>query len=258
VVFTVPHEIAGIALGNQRVVYGILFRCVSETLQTIAADKKHLGTQIGFLAILHTWGQNLEYHPHIHCVVAGGGIKPDGTWKESRSNFFLPVPVLTKLFRGKFLVAVNRAFRKDQLRFTGKLASLREKPAFGKHLSVAAKKRWVVYCKPPFGGPEQVLQYLGRYTHRIAISNHRLVSFQDGQVTFRWKDYRDQGRKKVMTLPVNEFIRRFLMHIVPAGFVRIRHYGFLANRNRCEALRQIRSCFNLTGQISPIPLILQN
>ena len=241
VVFTVPEEIARIALGNQKIVYGILFQCVSQTLLQIAADSKHLGAQIGFLAILHTWGQNLDYHPHIHCVVPGVGFKHDGGWRQSGKKFFLPVKVLSKLFRGKFLVALNRAFAKGQLHFAGKLSSLCSKSTFGSFLSVPAKKDWHVYCKPPFGGPQQVLQYLGRYTHRIAISNHRLVSLQDDKVTFWWKDYRDGGRNKLMPLTAHEFIRRFLMHVVPSGFVRIRHYGFLANRNRAAFLSIIRS-----------------
>jgi predicted Zn-ribbon and HTH transcriptional regulator len=240
VVFTVPEEIARIALGNQKVVYGILFRCVSQTLLKIGLDPKHLGAQIGFLAILHTWGQNLDYHPHIHCVVAGGGLTSDGGWIVCGKRFFLPVTVLSSLFRGKLLSALNKAFRKGNLRFTGNLSSLSSKSVFGSFLSVPAKKKWVVYCKPPFGGPEQVLQYLGRYTHRIAISNHRLVSLENGKVTFRWKDYRNGGCQK-MTLTAQEFIRRFLMHVVPSGFVRIRHYGFLANRNRETSLSLIRS-----------------
>jgi hypothetical protein len=258
VVFTVPEEIAKIALGNQRVVYGILFRCVSQTLLRIGADPKHLGGRIGFLAILHTWGQNLDYHPHIHCVVAGGGLTADGGWIRSGKNFFLSVAVLSRLFRGKFLSALNTAFRKGKLRFAGKLSSLSSKRNFGCYLAVAAKKKWVVYCKPPFGGPEQVLQYLGRYTHRIAISNHRLVSLQDGNVTFRWKDYRNGGCQKIMTLTAPEFIRRFLMHVVPSGFVRIRHYGFLANRNRAASLPLIRSILESQPALCVNPMRLNS
>lgn len=235
VVFTVPEEIARIALGNQKVVYTILFQCVSKTLLEIGVDRKHLGGQLGFLTILHTWGQNLHYHPHIHCVVAGGALSGN-KWIESRKKFFLPVAVLSKLFRGKFLAALNRAFNKGRLRFCGKVLPLNVKRTFGLFLKQTATKTWIVYCKPPFGGPQQVLQYLGRYTHRIAISNHRLMSFKHGNVSFQWKDYRDGGRKKIMMLPATEFIRRFLLHVVPAHFVRIRHYGFLANRNRAAAL----------------------
>lgn len=236
VVFTVPEEIAKLAHGNQRAIYTILFRCVSETLLQIGRERKYIGGQLGFLAILHTWGQNLRYHPHIHCVVAGGGLARDGQWIKSRTDFFLPVAVLSKLFRGKFLIALNRAFKKGALRFQGKLVPLNIKSNFDRYVSVAAKKNWIVYCKPPFGGPQQVLRYLGRYTHRIAISNHRLISFTDGNVTFRWRDYRDGGRNKLMTLKAEQFIFRFLMHVVPARFVRIRHYGFLSNRNRANAL----------------------
>ena len=251
VVFTVPEEIARIALGNQKVVYGILFRCVSQTLLQIGLDPKHLGARIGFLAILHTWGQNLDYHPHIHCVVSGGGLTSDRSWIKSGKRFFLSVAVLSSLFRGKFLSALNRAFRKGRLRFAGKLSSLSSKSNFGSFLSVPAKKKWVVYCKPPFAGPQVVLQYLGRYTHRIAISNHRLVSLENDNVTFRWKDYREGGCQKMMTLTVQEFIRRFLMHVVPSGFVRIRHYGFLANRNRTASLSLIRSTLESQAACSP-------
>jgi hypothetical protein len=256
VVFTVPEEIARIALANQKVIYTILFRCGSRTLLKIGLDSKHLGGKIGFLAILHTWGQNLEYHPHIHCVVAGGALTSDGVWIESRKRFFLPVAVLSRLFRGKFLAALNKAFRCGKLRFAGKLSFLSSKETFGSYLSLPAKKEWVVYCKHPFGGARQVLQYLGRYTHRIAISNHRLIRFEDGNVTFRWKDYRDSGTPKFMTLTSQEFIRRFLMHVVPSGFVRIRHYGFLANRNRALSLSLIRSTIpsQIASTSQPMPV----
>jgi hypothetical protein len=241
VVFTVPEEIAKIALGNQRVLYSILFACVSKTLLKMGSDSKHLGGQIGLLAILHTWGQNLEYHPHVHCVVAGGALRTDGRWIASGKKYFLPVPVLSQVFRGKFLSALNKAFNKGELRFSRKLSWLAEKKNFGSYLNAASKKQWVVYCKAPFGGPQQVLQYLGRYTHRIAISNHRLIAFKKGNVAFRWKDYRHDGQQKIMQLPAGEFIRRFLMHVVPSRFVRIRHYGFLANRNRAASILLIRS-----------------
>jgi hypothetical protein len=249
VVFTVPREIAAISLGNQKVLYSILFSCVSQTLLQIGSDPKHLGGQIGFLAILHTWGQNLEYHPHIHCVVAGGALSPELQWISCSRGFFLPVAVLSRLFRGKLLVTLNRAFRKGKLHFAGKLSRLSSKGEFNAYLKGTAGKEWNVYCKPPFGGPQQVLKYLGRYTHRIAISNHRLVSLQNDKIAFRWKDYRNGGSQKVMTLPASEFIRRFLMHVVPSRFVRIRHYGFLANRNRTNSLSLIRSKF--PSQCSP-------
>jgi Putative transposase len=207
------------------------------------------------LTILHTWGQNLEYHPHIHCVVAGGALNGDHCWISSGKRFILPVKVLALLFRGKFLSALNRAFRRRELRFCGKLSALSSKTNFDSFLSVPAKKNWVVYCKPPFGGPNQVLQYLGRYTHRIAISNHRLIRLENGNVSFRWKDYRNGGSQKVMTLTAQEFIRRFLMHVVPCGFVRIRYYGFLANRNRALSVSLIRSKVesNLVVQKDSLP-----
>ena len=195
--YAVPQEIAAIALGNQKVVYRILFRCVSQTLLKIGFDTKHLGGQIGFLAILHTWGQNLDYHPHIHCVVAGGGLASDGTWIKSGKRFFLPVAVLSNLFRGKLLCALNKAFRKGNLFFTGKLSSLSSKSIWGSFLSLPAKKKWVVYCKPPFGGPHQLLHYLGRYTHRIAISNQRLVSLKDGKVTLSLEGLSGKRRSKI-------------------------------------------------------------
>lgn len=245
VVFTVPEEIAAIALGNQRAVYRILFQCVSRTLLQIGADEKHLGARIGFLTVLHTWGQTLEFHPHIHCVVPGGGIGWDGRWISTGSRFFLPVKVLSLVFRGKMLQALNRALRQGKLKFAGGIASLSSPAAFNKHLAESAKKSWVVYCKPPFAGPEQVLQYLSRYTHRIAISNRRLLDFSDGKVTFSWKDYRDGTRKK-MVLQAHEFMRRFLMHVVPKGFYRIRHYGFLANRNLSQSLHLIRTYLKYT------------
>lgn len=252
VVFTVPQEVAHIALGNPKIVYGILFRCVSETLLKIAADPKRLGGKIGFLAILHTWGQNLDYHPHIHCVVPGGALSKDGgRWIESRKKFFLPVAVLSRMFRGKFLSALNSAFSSGKLKFSGKLSHLTSKSSFDSFIKPAAKATWVVYCKPPFGGPQQVLSYLGRYTHRIAISNRRLISVVDGKVTFSWRDYRDQSRLKPMTLQADEFIRRFLMHVVPSGFVRIRHYGLLANRNREASLQLIRSSLQPFPDIHP-------
>jgi hypothetical protein len=251
VVFTIPEEIARITLGNQKVLYRILFACVSKTLLKIGSDSKHLGGQIGLLAILHTWGQNLEYHPHIHCVVAGGALKTDGSWIDCRKGFLFPVAVLSRVFRGKFLSALNKEFQKGNLRFKRKLTSLTQKKKFCSYLNIASKKEWVVYCKAPFGGPQQVLQYLGRYTHRIAISNHRLIRFKEGKVLFRWKDYRHNGKQKAMELAAEEFIRRFLMHVLPSGFVRIRHYGFLANRNRAASISLIRSRITSTSFESP-------
>ena len=212
---------------------------------TIAADPKHLGAAIGFLAVLHTWGQNLHLHPHIHCVVPGGGISPDHSrWipcRKYRKSFLLPVKVLSAFFRKRFLIHLRRAFQKGKLHFHGELASLAQPAAFEALCQKAADVKWVVYAKRPFGGPEQVLKYLARYTHRVAISNHRLLSLEDGRVTFEWKDYAAGSQTKTMTLDAVEFIRRFLLHVLPSGFVHIRHFGFLANRNRKEKLALCRS-----------------
>jgi hypothetical protein len=251
VVFTLPQQIGRLALQNPRLIYSILFRAVSETLLTIAADPKRLGAAIGFLAVLHTWGQNLHLHPHIHCVVPGGGIAPDGArWIASRSSFFLPVRVLGALFRNKFLIYLRDAFRKGQLHFHGKLAALAQPDTFEVLCQKVSKIDWVVYAKAPFGGPEQVLKYLARYTHRVAISNSRLVSLENGQVTFQWKDYADQNRTKTMKLDAVEFMRRFLLHVLPRGFVRIRQFGFLANRVRKEKLVLCRSLLNTQSPVA--------
>jgi putative transposase/transposase-like zinc-binding protein len=241
VVFTIPEEIAAMALQNKRCVYDILFHAASQTLLRIAADPKHLGAEIGFLAVLHTWGQNLLHHPHVHCVVAGGGLSPDGTqWVSCREGFFLPVKVLSRLFRRLFLEALERAFWHGELAFHGKLQELAAPDRFIQLIQRARAREWVVYAKPPFGGPAQVLSYLGRYTHRVAISNDRLVKLEEGQVSFRWKDYRRGNQTKVMTLAASEFIRRYLMHVLPRGFQRLRHYGYLSNRHRAEKLERCR------------------
>jgi hypothetical protein len=241
VVFTLPHLLAPLALQNKRVVYGILFRAASQTLLEVAADPKRLGAEIGFLAVLHTWGQSLQHHPHLHCVVPGGGLSSDRTrWIPSRSHFLLPVKVLSRVFRGKFLAFLRAAFRKRKLQFHGSIATLENERAFDALLHRAYCKEWVVYTKPPFGGPEQALRYLSRYTHRVAISNHRILNIVDGNVTFRWRDYAHGNKKKKMTLPACEFLRRFLVHVLPPGFVRIRHFGFLANRHRTELLKICR------------------
>ena len=246
VVFTVPQPIAAIALQNKASVYNILFRAASETLRTIAADPKHLGAQIGFFAVLHTWGQNLHHHPHLHCVVAGGGISPDGTrWISCRPDFFLPVRVLARLFRRLFLDYLEKAFNAGELRFFSSLEPLRTRHAFLRHIAPVRKTDWVVYAKPPFDGPEQVLRYVARYTHRVAISNDRLLDLDDGTVQFRWKDYRDSSRRKTMALAAEEFIRRFLLHVLPEGFQRIRHYGFLANRYRAQKLALCRQLLQM-------------
>jgi len=241
VVFTLPQKIGGLALQNAREIYRILFRAVSETLLTIAADPRRLGAAIGFLAVLHTWGQNLHLHPHLHCVVPGGGIGAGARWVGCRKSFFLPVRVLSRLFRKKFLIYLRKAFRKGKLRFHGEMAALTNPATFEALCRQAGSIEWVVYAKPPFGGPRQVLKYLARYTHRVAISNRRLLSLQDGKVTFQWKDYASGNKTKTMTLDAVEFIRRFLLHILPAGFVRIRQYGFLANRTRRVKLALCRA-----------------
>ena len=217
VVFTLPAPVAEIAFHNKATVYAILFRTAAETLRTIASDPKHLGAEIGFLAVLHTWGQNLHHHPHVHCVVPGGGLSLDHTrWVACRPGFFLPVRVLSRLFRRRFLDALRTAFTAGELGFFGELAALAEPAAFTRRLRELRRVEWVVYAKPPFGGPAQVLAYLGRYTHRVAIANSRLVSLANAEVAFRWKDYRDHGKAKLMTLDADEFIRRFLLH-TPAG-----------------------------------------
>lgn len=246
VVFTVPEAIATIAFQNQTAVYDILFRAASETLRTIAADPKHLGAEIGFIAVLHTWGQNLMHHPHLHCLVPGGGIAPDGeSWIACRPGFFLPVRVLSRLFRGLFLSYLEKAFAAGELKFSGVHRHLHEPAAFRRHLAPVRDAEWVVYAKRPFAGPEQVLDYVGRYTHRVAISNNRLVSIHDGRVRFRWKDYRDGNRQKTMSLAGSEFIRRFLIHVLPDGFHRIRYYGFLANHHRAQKLARCRELLRM-------------
>ncbi len=233
VVFTLPQLVAPLALQNQRLVYGILFRAAAETLLQIAADPRHLGARIGFLAVLHTWGQNLHHHPHLHCVVPGGGIAPDQSrWISCRRQFLFPVKVLSRLFRAKFVAYLKTAFRHGELGFHGVLKSLGNKRNFVEWLKCLAGTEWVVHAKPPFGGPRQVLKYLARYTHRVAISNQRLVSLDNGRVTFRWKNYARASEPAIMTLPAAEFIRRFLLHVLPNGFVKVRHFGFLANRCR--------------------------
>jgi hypothetical protein len=247
VVFTVPAQIAALAYQNKKVVYAILFRAVNATLRTIAADPKHLGAELGFLAVLHTWGQTLEHHPHIHCVVPGGGLAPDGQrWISCRPRFFLPVKVLSRCFRRLFLQYLDEAVQAGELQFFSDLEYLSHPAAWREYLADARGREWVVYAKPPFGGPKQVLDYLGRYTHRVAISNHRLVQLEGGQVSFRWKDYRDQSRPKVMTLVVDEFIRRFLLHVLPPGFQRIRQYGLLSNRSRDVKLARCRELLQVT------------
>jgi hypothetical protein len=241
VVFTLPTAIAEVAYQNKAVVYGILFKAAAETLRVIAADPKHLGAEIGMVAVLHTWGQALQHHPHLHCVVPGGGSSPDGTkWVACRPGFFLPVRVLSTLYRRLFLTLLQAAFDEGRLEFFCELAALAKPAAFAALLKPLRKAPWVVYAKRPFGGPAKVLEYLGRYTHRVAIANSRLVDMTGGQVSFLWKDYRHHDKRKVMTLDADEFIRRFLLHVLPNGFHRIRHYGYLANGHRAAKLVQCR------------------
>ncbi|MBC7684543.1 MAG: IS91 family transposase [Bdellovibrionales bacterium] len=255
VVFTVPQEIAALAFQNKRAVYDILFHASAEALRTIAFDPKHLGAETGCISILHSWGQNLLFHPHIHCVVPGGGISADGTrWIGCRPNFFLPVRVLSRLFRRLFLEQLQTAFDGGTLRFFSSLAPLSDPRAFAKYLAGTRKNEWVVYAKPPFGGPKQVLDYLGRYTHRVAISNNRLLGIDDGKIRFRWKDYWHGSAKGVMKLDADEFIRRFLLHVVPIGFMRIRHYGFLANRHREAKLACCRRLLDVPAPIARDPV----
>jgi hypothetical protein len=241
VVFTLPTAIAEVAYQNKAVVYGILFKAAAETLRVIAADPKHLGAEIGMVAVLHTWGQALQHHPHLHCVIPGGGPSPDGTkWVGCRPGFFLPVRVLSTLYRRLFLTLLQAAFDEGRLEFFGELAALAKPAAFAALLRPLRKAPWVVYAKRPFGGPAKVLEYLGRYTHRVAIANSRIVDMADGRVSFLWKDYRHHDKRKAMTLDADEFIRRFLLHVLPNGFHRIRHYGYLANGHRAAKLAQCR------------------
>ena len=246
VVFTLPEEIASIAYQNKAVVYNLLFQATAETLRTIAADPRHLGAGIGFFAILHTWGQNLMHHPHLHCVVPGGGLSSDKQrWISCRRDFFLPVRVLSRFFRRRFLEMIERAFDCGELRFYSALANLQNRDAFQEYIVPVRRKEWVVYAKPPFAGPEQVLDYVGRYTHRVAISNNRLLDMDDGHVRFRWKDYAGGNQQKSMTLTADEFIRRFLLHALPTGMQRIRYYGLLGNRHRAENLTRCRDLLKM-------------
>ena len=241
VVFTLPGALGPVAQHNPRVVYGLLMRAAAETLLEVAANPKHLGAEVGVLAVLHTWGQNLMLHPHVHCVVTGGGLSLDESrWIAGRDDYFLPVPILRRVFRGKFLAGLRTAFRRGRLHFPGRLAALARPRRFHRLIAESVRTEWVVYAKAPWQSAVTTLKYLARYTHRVAISNRRLVSLADGQVTFHWKDYAHGGRQGTMTLNAIEFVRRFLMHVLPTGFVRIRPYGLLANRHRREKLARCR------------------
>ncbi len=241
-VFSVPHALVPLIWQNKRLLFKLLFEASAASLLEIAADPEHLGAEIGFLTVLHTWGQTLQRHPHVHCVVPGGGLSPDHRqWIRSPPNFFLPVKVLSRVFRGKFVAGLKRLFHHSQLVFNGSCAPLANEKAFHAFLRTLFREDWVVYAKRPFGGPEHVLHYLARYTHRVAISNHRIVDVTDTHVTFRWKDYAHHNKRRLMTLRQEEFLRRFLEHILPKGFPRIRYFGFLANRRRAESLPLCRS-----------------
>lgn len=242
VVFTLPHDLSWLALQNKQIVYDLLFRASAATLLEVAADPKHLGAAIGFLSVLHTWGQNLLHHPHVHCVIPVGGLSPDRTqWVRPRYRFFLPVKVLSRVFRGKFVAGLKRAFRLGRLALPGNLAHLADVSAFRAFLRRLFRHDWVVYAKPPFGGPTHVLHYLARYTHRVAISNHRILNVADDTVTYRWKDYRHGNQPRTMTIGAIEFLRRFFLHVLPKGFVRIRFCGFLAHRRRAHDLPLCRA-----------------
>jgi len=253
IVFTVPDDVAAIGLQNKAQVYRILFRATAETLRTIAADPQHLGAEIGFFAVLHSWGQTLTHHPHLHCVVPGGGLSIDGArWVACRPGFFLPVRVLSRLFRRLFLRALQAAYDAGTLRLVGPLETLRHRPAWTRALAALRQTEWVVYAKRPFAGPQQVVDYVGRYTHRVAISNNRLLDMDGGQVRFTYKDYRADppDASKTMTLAATEFIRRFLLHVLPRGFHRIRYYGFLGARHRREKLTRCRQLLGSTTSLT--------
>lgn len=239
IVFTIPQDLNSLALRNQKEIYNILFKAASEALLQLGKDPKRLGAEIGFVSILHTWGQNLMDHPHLHCIVPGGGLSFDGSrWIHTRKRCFVPVKVLSRLFRGKFLTYLKEAYHDHDLKFTGQ-------QQFQGLLNELYEKEWVVYCKPPFGSPEQVVEYLGRYTHKVAISNNRIIKIENGRVTFRWRDYRGGNQNKFMTVEAFEFIRRFMLHILPDNFVKIRYYGLLSNRNRHTKLKRCQEVLNV-------------
>lgn len=250
VVFTIPDTLNFMAYQNQKVVYTLLFKTVAETLTELASDKKYLGAKIGFSSVLHTWGQNLMHHPHVHCIVPGGGLSSMGKWVNSRKKFFIPVKVLSRKFRGKFLYYLKQLYCQKKLEFHGTQAYLSDDKEFDKLLSSLYAKDWIVYCKPPFKNAAYVVEYLGRYTHRVAISNHRIVSINNDTITFKWRDYKDANKHKVMKISADEFIRRFLIHILPSGFMKIRHYGLLGNRNKTTKLK-------LCKQLTHTPLLIQ-
>ena len=252
IVFTLPHEFSTLILQNKRLLYDLLFRASAASLLELARDPRHLGADIGFLGVLHTWGQTLQHHPHVHYIVPAGGPARDGSrWIDSSRRFFLPVEALSQVFRGKFSEELRELFRQGRLQFHGSLQHLASPGSFGYFLGQLCRKDWVVYAKPPFGGAEQVLNYLARYTHRVAISNHRLVAFENDRVSFRWRDYAHGSKQKVMTVSAHEFLRRFLVHLLPGGLVRIRHFGLLANRRRSAALTRCRELLGVAARVDP-------
>src|ERR1700751_2712054 len=252
VVFTLPHSLSALILQNKRLLYDLLFSTSAATMLEMARDPKHLGADIGFLGVLHTWGQNLQVHPHVHYIVPAGGLALDGSrWIDSSHRFFLPVKALSKVFCDKFCEELRELFKQDRLQFHNSLQQLASPDAFSHFLWQLGQKDWVVYAKPPFGGAEHVLNYLARYTHRVAISNHRLVAFESDRVSFRWRDYAQGGKQKVMTLSAHEFLRRFLLHVLPGGLVRIRHFGLFANRRRSATLEHCRALLGATACVDP-------
>jgi len=252
VVFTLPHELSALVLQNKRLLYDLLYRTSAATMLELARDPRHLGADIGFLGVLHTWGQNLEHHPHIHYIVPAGGLALDGSsWIDSSPRFFLPVHALSRVFRGKFVAGLKQLLTEDKLQFHGSQRYLTAPGSFASFVRQLYQQDWVVYAKPPFGGPEHVLNYLARYTHRVAISNHRLVAFENDRVSFRWRDYAHGGKKKIMTVSAHEFLRRFLLHVLPGGLVRIRHFGLFANRRRSAALERCRALLGMATCADP-------
>jgi hypothetical protein len=252
VVFTLPHDLSALVLQNKRLLYDLLYRTSAATMLELARDPKHLGADIGFLGVLHTWGQNLEHHPHVHYIVPAGGLALDGSrWIDSSRHFFLPVHALSRVFRGKFIAGLKQLVTEDKLQFRGSQQHLAASSGLSSFLRQLYQQDWVVYAKPPFGGAEHVLNYLARYTHRVAISNHRLVAFENGSVSFRWRDYAHGGKKKVMTVSAHEFLRRFLLHVLPGGLVRIRHFGLFANRRRGAALERCSTLIGATACADP-------
>src|ERR1039457_1776324 len=252
IVFTLPHELSALILQNKRLLYDLLYRASAASLLELAREPKHLGADIGFLGVLHTWGQNLEHHPHVHYIVPAGGLALDGSrWVDSPRKFFLPVKALSRVFRGKFVAGLKQLFAQGKLQFHGSQQYLAAPGSFPNFLRQLFRQDWVVYAKPPFGGAEHVLKYLARYTHRVAISNHRLVAFENERVSFRWRDYAHGGKKKIMTVSAHEFLRRFLLHVLPDGLVHIRHLGLFSNRRRSAALEHCRALLGMAARIDP-------